>query len=427
MGLGGTGQHRELVGELEAAHQAVEWAERDVANARVPALALAAKRRLAKAGEHERAVLSKAGCVSWLAFQMRRIDVLLEPDALEALRVAELEAQLAAAAWSELVGDVDPAAALAARGEVERYARHLAAAVSDLDATETLRQELTDVVEPAYAEARAALLEACGPFDVEPEHATSEVDAIVSEARHARHQAILEAAEAAYEQAETELESSLTAAGCPGPGDFAVRVVAVTARSAEVAVALETPKTTREPHEVETELAAARAELARYSRPEWDEAPLLTDAPLPDTASLAQERARVAAEADRIEQALPDPGRLSDRREALARRVAILEAGSGAGSRLLPFEEAEMVLLGRFAQARRVGPDAEPVPILVDDALAAFPRHDKWRLLDLLARLGEASQIVYLTDDPDTAEWAAARARQGSASLLRPDAVASVA
>ena len=427
MGLGGTGQHRDIAGELEAAHQAVELAERDVANARVPGLGKAAKRRLAKACEQEHAILTKAGFVSWLAFQMRRIDVLLEPDALEALRVAELEAQLASAAWSELAGDVDAVTALALRDEVERYAGHLAAAGSDLDATEALRLELAEVVEPAYAESRAALMEACAPFDIEAEHATSEVEAIVSEARHARLQDVLEAAEAAHQQAESELESAMTAAGFPGPGNLAVRVVTVTAKAADVAIAVESPRTTRERHEVDADLGAARAELARWSRPDWDADPLLTDAPLPDTASLTQERAQVAAEADGIERSLPDANRLSDRRDALARRVAILEASSGAGSRLLSFEEAEMVLLGRFAQARRVGPEAEPVPIVVDDALANFPRHDKWRLLDLLARLGEASQVVYLTDDPDTAEWAAARARQGNAALLRPDAVASVA
>ncbi|MGH8994399.1 MAG: hypothetical protein ACRDZ7_23060 [Acidimicrobiia bacterium] len=427
MGLGGTGQHRDLVGELETAHQAVEEAERDVADARIGALAMAAKRRLAKASEHEHGVLTKAGFVSWLAFQMRRIDVLLEPDALEALRVAELEAQLAASAWSELAGDVEPAAALAVRNEIERYADHLAAASSDVDATEALRQELREVVEPAYFEARAALMEACGPFDVEPEHATSEVEAIVAEARLARLQAVLEAAEAAYRNADAKLESSLAAAGFPGAGDQAGRLVLVSARAAELAASLDAPRTTRERPEVEADLATARTQRARYSRPDWDAAPVVTDGPLPDTASLTDERARVAAEADAIERRLPDTGRLSDRRDALARRVAILEASSGPGLHLLSFEEAEMALLGRFAQARRVGPEAEPVPIVVDDALAAFPRHDKWRLLDLLARLGEASQVIYLTDDPDTAEWAAARARQGSAALLRPDVVASVA
>ncbi|HVW31705.1 MAG TPA: hypothetical protein VHL53_04115, partial [Acidimicrobiia bacterium] len=87
---------------------------------------------------------------------------------------------------------------------------------------------------------------------------------------------------------------------------------------------------------------------------------------------------------------------------------------------LVAAEEAEMVLLGRFAQTRRVGPEAEPVPILVDDALAAFPRHEKTRLLDLLARLGDASQVVYLTDDPETLEWARSRAVTGGLGLLAP-------
>jgi hypothetical protein len=55
---------------------------------------------------------------------------------------------------------------------------------------------------------------------------------------------------------------------------------------------------------------------------------------------------------------------------------------------------------------------------VANDPLAAFPRHEKWRLLDLLLRLGEASQVVYLTDDPESIEWGAARAREGSAALL---------
>jgi uncharacterized protein YhaN len=84
-----------------------------------------------------------------------------------------------------------------------------------------------------------------------------------------------------------------------------------------------------------------------------------------------------------------------------------------------------MVLLGRFAQTRRIGPEAEPIPVLVDDALAAFPRHDKWRLLDLVARLGEASQVVYLTDDEETLEWARSRSVKGSIKLLAPEPAAA--
>jgi hypothetical protein len=431
MGLGGAGQHGALVAEIEAAHQVVEEAERDVAATRVKALAVNTRRRLAQAREEEQAVLARAGFVSWLAFQMRRIDVLLEPDALEALRVAELEHQVAAVAWSDLAGDVDPDAALAARDEIGRYAEQMAAAEHNVEATEILHRELVEDAEPAFAAARTALLEACRSFDVEPEHADSEVAAIVSEARHARLQQILEEAEAAHRRIEAELEAALTAAGRPGPGHLAERLEAVTGLAAAAARHLEATRSTRNPAEVEADLGRARAALARLARPEWENLPAPaafpaadadTDAEGPDRiAELLDERARVVAEADAAGRGLPDVDRLADRREALARRVAVLETSAGTGGPVLvAAEEAEMVLLGRFAQTRRVGPEAEPVPVLVDDALAAFSRYDKWRLLDLLARLGEASQVVYLTDDDETIEWARSRAGNGAVGLLAP-------
>jgi hypothetical protein len=134
--------------------------------------------------------------------------------------------------------------------------------------------------------------------------------------------------------------------------------------------------------------------------------------------SLVEDRARLTAELETAGRSLPDIDRLADRREALARRVAVLDASAGTGPLLVTAEEAEMVLLGRFAQTRRVGPEAEPVPVLLDDALAAFPRHEKFRLLDLVARLGEASQVVYLTEDEETIEWARGRASNGGIGML---------
>jgi len=430
MGLGGAGRHRDLVAEIEMAHQAVEEAERDIADARIPGLAVAAKRRLTKAKEEEQSVLNRAGIVSWLSFQMRRIDVLLEPDALEALRVAELEHQLASAAWCEMAGDVDPEAALAARSEIERYSAKLDATETSIDATEALRRQLVEEVEPAYTTARDALLQACQAFDVDPEHAASEVDAIVAEARHARLQETLDEAESAYRTVESRLESQLAAAGLPGPPNLADRVEAVVVLAAEATERLEAVEADRPLADVEAELAAARDDLARLAHPEWDEAPFLAldpDAPEPDTRTLTAERDRLAAEAERAERTLPDAERLADRLDALGRRVAILENASGTGPNLLTFEEAEMVLLGRLAQARRVGRHSEALPILVDDALAAFARHDKRRLLDLLSRLSEASQIVYLTEDRETIEWAETRTEDGRVAVLRADVVPSAA
>ena len=445
MGLGGAGQHGALVAELEAAHAVVEEAERELYGAKVKTLAMAAKRRLANALEDEQVVLAKAGLVSWLAFQMRRIDVLLEPDALEALRVAELEHQVASVAWAELAGDVDPDAALAARDEIERYAAEMADAQHNVQATELLHRELVDDAEPALAAARAALMEACRSFDVEPEHAVSEVEAIVSEARHARLQQAVEDAEAALRTIESELEAHLAAAGRPGPGHLADRLEAVTGLADEAALHLEAAESTRSVDEVEADLVQARATLARLARPEWEHLPPPPAFPISaDSAAigsadpagsndadgtdrvgkLVEERARIAAEAEAAGRSLPDVDRLADRREALARRVLVLETSAGTGPALVTAEEAEMVLLGRFAQTRRVGPEAEPVPVLVDDALAAFPRHEKWRLLDLLARLGEASQVVYLTDDEETIEWARSRSSNGGVGLLAAEPVA---
>jgi hypothetical protein len=450
MGLGGAGQHGALVAEIEAAHQVVEEAEREVDAVKVKALAVGAKRKLAKAREDEQAVLRRAGFVSWLAFQMRRIDVLLEPDAVEALRVAELEHQVASVAWAELAGDVHPEAALAARAEIEGYATQMADAEHHVEATELLHRELVDDAEPAWAAARAALLEACRSFDVEPEHAISEVAAIVSEAHHAGLQQAVDDAEAALRLIEAELETHLAAAGRPGPGHLTARLEAVTALAAEAALHLQAIESNRSPEEVEADLGEARAVMARLARPEWENLPAPPAFPLSGSAEpghvghtghangqataedgtdhvgrLIEERARVAADLEAAGHSLPDIDRLADRREALSRRVMILETSAGTGPPLVTAEEAEMVLLGRFAQTRRVGPEAEPVPVLVDDALAAFSRHEKWRLLDLLARLGEASQVVYLTDDEETLEWARSRSVNGSLGLLAPEPAAA--
>ncbi len=373
MGLGGAGQHGALVAEIETAHGAVEEAERDVDSARVKALAMSAKRKLAKAQEEEQAVLGRAGFVSWLAFQMRRIDVLLEPDAVEALRVAELEHQVATVAWAELAGDVDPEAALAARVEIERYAAQMDDAEHHVEATELLHRELVEEAEPAWAAARAALLDVCQSFDVEPEHAVSDVAAIVSEARHARLQHAVEDAEATLHHIEAELETHLAAAGRPGPGHLAARLEAVTPLAAEAALHLQAIESNRSPEEVEVDLTQARAVMLRLARPEWENVSAPPVFPLSDpglaadanvTDKLIEERARVAAELDAAGHSLPDIDRLADRKESLSRRVMILETSTGSGQLLVTAEEAEMVLLGRFAQTRRgrLRSGAHPAP-----------------------------------------------------------------
>lgn len=93
---------------------------------------------------------------------------------------------------------------------------------------------------------------------------------------------------------------------------------------------------------------------------------------------------------------------------------------------------AEKILVERAARARRTGRAGERFPLVVNNALAAFGDGDKRLLLDALARLGEKTQIVYLTDDPDTLAWASPMAAAGrivlwqSGEALTPAATAGL-
>ena len=116
--------------------------------------------------------------------------------------------------------------------------------------------------------------------------------------------------------------------------------------------------------------------------------------------------------------ALAGPAPPGDHRAGLERRIAALEASLRAGC-LPRCTAVKKVLLGRAAQAHRAGRAREPFPLLVNDAFAAYPAADKTTLLDTLARLGEKTQIVYLTDDPATLTWASSRVDAGELTLCR--------
>jgi uncharacterized protein YhaN len=121
------------------------------------------------------------------------------------------------------------------------------------------------------------------------------------------------------------------------------------------------------------------------------------------------ERTRLVQALHRAERNLPDLAQLTERHSALERQVAALEASLSAGRALVSAQEAEMILLQRAARAGRVGRHREPLPFVVNDALAPFATNDKRRLLDVVTRLAETTQVVYLTDDPDTLAWASGR------------------
>ena len=349
---------RGAISELEDVHRVVEEVERELDRVRMPGLAIAARRRLARAQRQEQEILDELGFTSWLAFQMRRVDDLMGPGTSH---VAELRP-----GGSPTVDD--PIAQRAGRARETRF-------------------------------------------------------------RHA-----LEEAEVACRSARERLETLLEHAGPPGPGhrpdDLSFLVSGLAQRAAESAVHRRMPPSSGRLREVESELAGARSAVAAFGRTDWDDDPRLDDSALPDTEPLLEERARLFEEAYRLEVQLPDMVPLQDRQSELVGHIARLESAARAGFDLKNLEEAEMVLLDRIAQAHRVGPEAEPIPLFVDDAFAAFAEDERHELLHLLIRLAETTQVVYLTADSLTLEWAAAQAGAGEAVVVGqdpPPLIASVA
>lgn len=86
-----------------------------------------------------------------------------------------------------------------------------------------------------------------------------------------------------------------------------------------------------------------------------------------------------------------------------------------------------MILLRRAAEAGRNDRRREPLSLVLNDALAPFGPSDKRRLLDVVARLPETTQIIYLSDDSDTLAWASSQFAGGKLTVWPPDGVASVA
>ena len=117
-----------------------------------------------------------------------------------------------------------------------------------------------------------------------------------------------------------------------------------------------------------------------------------------------------------------DVVRLADRQAAVERRVMALEArhgGHDANGDPGAVADIQQHLLGRLTQAATAGPHGDPLPAVLDEVFLRVPAERKWDLLDLLHRLSERHQLIYLSDDPFVAAWASQKA--GDVSLLAPE------
>jgi len=134
---------RRLMGDIEAAHAAVEAAERRVVSVRFPGRSGPAKRELERALGAEQEVLQRAGFDSWLGFQLRRLDALVDPDTIEDTQAAKADWDRAVVAWRAVAPGVDVVEALAAQAEIEALSgRRVDVVLEDVEHTESAEPQV---------------------------------------------------------------------------------------------------------------------------------------------------------------------------------------------------------------------------------------------------------------------------------------------
>ena len=101
--------------------------------------------------------------------------------------------------------------------------------------------------------------------------------------------------------------------------------------------------------------------------------------------------------------------------ERLQDIVAAQDTGTATAA-----EELEWYLLARLAAQRSVSV-AGSVPLLLDDVLRGLAATEVGYVLDRLERMGEAVQVIVVSEDPLVAAWAT-DAGPGRAAVVRPGA-----
>lgn len=452
--LGGLGSEAALVAEIETAHQAVEQAEADVENTGHTATILAGvgvvmaavaaflvtplaapaglvpllsaliawhrpRRRLARAQAREQAVLESADVSSYLAFHIRRVDATLDPAIRErhAQNVARHSQTLAT--WMTLAGDLTPGEALELEPEVRAFASALYGLEGAAEEIETLQRELTDRAEPALDAARAALLAACAPFGTDDPVTAAETVRRLAEASDTAHrQADLEELEEDAATLRHRVGALLDAAGF-ADDDTALALSEFESASAAAADRARAREGSRPADVVHADLARLEARAGRERRPEWGDTIAPVTAADLDADALLARRAELEATVKDLEKRTPDLARLRDRRDTLARRVAVVEAEAGVVTHALTRADVEPQLVSRIDGCRRPGDDGNLVAFM-DEPLAGLAPADKWALLSVIEEAAETVQVIYLTEDPDVIVWARRRAGTDSLTLLEP-------
>ena len=386
-------------------------------------------RRLTAARKREAAALADAGTPSYLAFHIRRVEASMTMDAHDRLEsVAQLH-RAALTKWHELAGPVSVEDAQLIESEVRSYATALNQLGHSAGELDSIRRELSDRAEPAAARARGVLVEACTTYgidDVTVETADAvQLEHLVLErvelGRIAREQEELEEAEADEEKQASRLDDLLHQLGFRD-GTLDARAGALDWAVERAAERTSARTNARPRREIEEDLTRLQDEAGRLRRPEWATVQP-SDADGPDVDDLISRQIEVRALLESETEAVIDLDLLVDRHSAMERRVASLEAqldNDHAGTTIAQVADVQQFLLAHLTKAGHLGSQDEAVPVILDEPFLRIAADRKWELLDMLRRLGESTQLIYLTDDPYVGAWARRRAAAGLITLLEP-------
>ena len=320
--------------------------------------------------------------------------------------------------WHEIAGGISPERAEELEDEVTKYAQALSRLGGAANEIEALRNEV-DAASSRAENARRRLIEACRPYGADdPGAAMEQVRQRIATGRAGRMQWDLEEAERALSALEVQADHLCDTIGVVPTMDTGTRLA--TAED-EVVAAERRDKartTTRPSHEIDADLARLEQE-ERSLRPSDTSNISAADLVEPNVPELMRQREGLEALVVQARAKVPDMTSLNDRHHAVARRVASLEEGAGLSETVVvdPADLQER-LLARLGRARHAAPDGGPLPAILDEPFLNVPAGHKWDLLDMVERLSEGSQIIYLTDDPYVAAWAKRRSDSGAIKLL---------
>ncbi|GAC1305521.1 MAG: hypothetical protein NVSMB16_01070 [Acidimicrobiales bacterium] len=389
--------------------------------------------RLRSCQAAERAALGRAGVSSYLAFQVRRLEVNVNPRATEALDVAALEHRRISGRWRVLAGDLDPSAALDMEAEVRAYSAALEEATGCAAELAEVRSRITQEAAPIAESVRRRLMAACEPFGIlDPGAAVDLVRLHATSNVVARAQSALERVEQGALHLEHELDAALHRLGfVAGGGSIAAgaaaedptadldrRISAFEVAATEAESVIRRCREERPVDVVIAELARVEDELAeRRARQQLDAlsvgAPRETD---PELLSLRAERADAHREVVATQQCRSGLDRLRDRLRAVERQIAAQIGPSQQGNG----PDLVTALTDAAMTARSAPAGAETTPVILDEPFSDVHGDRKRAALGAVATLATEVQVLYLTEDEEVLAWARNRARSGDMSVLAP-------